>query len=116
MIKFRLLIFMAIMLAFSLNAHIAEAETDWYTCKVDMAGSSTTGQILVKLTDTDTPPSFTKKWFVFKNTNNKEMLAIALTSIAINMDVMVYTNADVTWYPTILSLFLKSNVNENINN
>ena len=116
MIKLTLLIFMAIMLAFSLNAHMAEAQTDWYACKVDMTGSSTTGQTLVKLTDSDTPSSFTKKWFIFKDESKKEMLAIALTSIATNMDVLVYTNTDLGWYPTILSFFLGSNVNKNINN
>jgi len=87
-----------LVLAFSIIVFIsanASAANRWYTCNVIYVGMGS-GDYYIKLSDTDSNEdsspgtvSFTKHWFTIPTTNNKSMLAVALTALSLGQPVYV---------------------------
>ena len=67
---------------FAVSAHAA-----WYKCTVEKAGTGWMNHVYIRLSDTG--GSFTNVCFVAPDGRKKEMLAIALTAMTTNKNVLV---------------------------
>jgi hypothetical protein len=93
---------MVLGLVFTLNVQAVEA---WYSCTVDMVGPGW-GVAYIQLTDTAGTPAFTNKWCVLSSTQEKELLAVVLTALTNDLNVMVYVDPAVS-YPTVSAVYLQ---------
>ncbi len=84
----------------------ANAEIGWFHCTVNKAGPSTL-DVFVNLTDTASVPEFTNKWFKVSGNVKKEMLATALTGMALDLRVLVRTDPDAAGFPVISKMYLE---------
>jgi hypothetical protein len=85
----------------------AFAETAWYTCSVDMAGPGKV-ETFIALTDQAADPVFSGKWFLFPVDRAREMLAVALTAINGDKQVIVVVDTESATYPDITDIYLKA--------
>ena len=83
------------------------ARAGWYTCTVKMAGAGWGTHCYIKLSDTAATPDFENKWFVALDSQEKEMLATALTAMTNNMQVKVYISSS-SPYSIIRAMYLIS--------
>ena len=82
------IVLMAVILMF---ASSADAESTWYACSVDLTGV-TGSSVFVQLSDTALTPAFTQKLFGCPVETSKEILAIALSAITNNLNVLILTD------------------------
>jgi hypothetical protein len=85
----------------------AQAAVGWFDCSVNLVGPGNT-QTLVNLTDLAAEPAFTSKWFLLVPARAKEMLAVLLTAINGNKQVVVVVDPESAPYPVIRELYLKA--------
>ena len=97
-------IFLMMVVAFSMVALFAINiyAAQWYTCTVVMAGPGY-GSTYVLLTDKNR--TFTNRWFRALSTQQKEILATALTAMTNNVKVKVGLD-DSTAYSSIRAMYL----------
>ena len=100
--------FINMVVVFSLVAVFAvAARAGWYTCTVNMAGAGWGTHCYIKLSDTAATPDFENKWFVALDSQEKEMLATALTAMTNGLNVLVYVDSpDI--YSIIRAMYLMS--------
>ncbi len=60
-----------------------------YTCEVVAAGAAPDPGVSIVLTDAANPPAFENTWFDAPESKGREMLATALTALAIGLKVWV---------------------------
>ncbi len=90
---------LSLVFTFSTSAH---AKNEYHKCKVIFAGPSG-GKVMIKLYDESTHK---EKWCViYREDDEKEMLAVALTAAANNQTVNAYFNASLD-RPLIYSMFI----------
>ncbi|OIP90873.1 MAG: hypothetical protein AUK24_03740 [Syntrophaceae bacterium CG2_30_49_12] len=82
----------------------ASAQQRWFICSVNYAGPGGPSTYIM-LTDADSPPAFTGKWFLAPDDRAKEMLAVALTAMTNGMKVAIFADAEGT-YPYLYSFYL----------
>jgi len=75
----------SIVAIFAVSAHAGV----WYTCTVERAAVGWNDHVYITLSDTAGTPAFTFVNFVVPDTRKKEMLAIALTAMTTNKNVLV---------------------------
>lgn len=95
---------MVVMLActfFAPNSYAAEA---CYNATVINAGPNS-GFVYVQLTSVQFPAP-TTRWFQARTTQQKEILAIALTAITADMGVLACMDLAVGTYPTITAMYI----------
>ena len=80
------------------------AALGWYTCSVVNVGKGFSISY-VRLTDTE-PDSFTSKWFQLNPAMEKELLAIVLTAVSLNENLLIKVDPEDGATPTIYSLYL----------
>ncbi len=85
----------------------ALAASEWFTCKVELAGPSK-NYSFVTLTDQAEPPAFVSKWFILQPDKSKEMLAVALMAISTGKQVVVVVDPEAGNYPEISDIFLQA--------
>ena len=90
-------------MAWTSTAHAANA---WYTAEVFEVGVAPSGNVAMLLSDTDSPPAFTKTYFLLTEDPNKN-LAIGLTALSIGSDVWIYVNLDALGTPRILAIYAR---------
>ncbi len=83
----------------------AQAARQNFVCSVQEAGTSATGSTRVRLTDNGS--AFTNKLFEADDGLDKEMLAIALSAMALGFDVRVRTDLSEQNPPLLRFMFLK---------
>ena len=83
------------------------AHAGWYTCTVNMAGPGWGTHCYIKLSDTAATPDFENRWFVALDSQKKEMLAVALTAMTNNMNVLVCVSSP-NEYSIIRAMYLIS--------
>jgi hypothetical protein len=83
------LITFSVLTLFAFNSYAASG---WYICTVNEAGPAGTKFTNIRLTDTADTPAFTNLLFRAELTRAKEQLAVALTAMASNLKVKVYTD------------------------
>jgi hypothetical protein len=84
----------------------ARATPAWFTCEVSVAGMAATNAVSVRLSDLAATPAFTNTWFLGSSLIAKEMLAVALTAIAIDSPVSCRVDLAFT-PPQLIRLYLK---------
>ena len=101
--------FLAMAVVFSMLAVFAVAAHagGWYTCTVNMAGAGWGTHCYIKLSDTAATPAFENRWFVPLDSQKKEMLAVALTAMTNNMNVLVCVSSP-NEYSIIRAMYLIS--------
>jgi len=67
----------------------------WFTCEVIAAGMAGTDVVIVRLTDLKNSRAFTNQWFLGVSPIAKEMLAVALTAIALGNPTKCRVDPDV---------------------
>ena len=93
------------MLFFGLAAP-ASAQNQWFYCTVSLAGPGGEESTFIRLSDTEASPAFTDKWFELPVSRAKEMLAVALTAMANEIQVAAYVNPAAGETPVIVNLYL----------
>lgn len=83
------------------------AETGWFTCSVDLAGPGKI-ETFISLTDQADEPAFVGKWFLFPIDRSQEMLAVALTAINSDKQVVVVVDPDIATYPVVTDIYLRA--------
>ncbi len=104
-LRFTLLAFGFLLMV--LPGSAAFAETAWFTCSVDMAGPGKV-ETFISLTDQAADPVFVGKWFLFPADRSREMLAVALTAINGDKQVVVVVDPESAPYPEITDIYLKA--------
>lgn len=85
----------------------AQAAPSWFIAEVIAAGPTSGGQLVVRMTDTAETPVFTKKWFVVPTTSPVKMiLATALTAVALDLTVWVFTDG-VLAAPEVFNMYVR---------
>jgi hypothetical protein len=59
----------------------------------------------IKLTDTASDPTFVEKWFELPPEFKKELLAVGLTAMTMDMKVRIRADASLN-YPILLTMYL----------
>jgi len=98
-----MVVVLSMLAVFAVSAHAGA----WYTCTVNMAGAGWGTHCYIKLSDTAATPDFENKWFVALDSQEKEMLATALTAMTNNMQVKVYISSS-SPYSIIRAMYLIS--------
>ena len=83
------------------------ADSGWFDCSVELAGSGRT-ETFISLTDLAEEPAFVGKWFLFPAERAREMLAIALSAINSDKKVVVVVDPDNGIYPVVSDIFLRA--------
>ena len=83
------------------------AESNWYTCSVDLTGPGKI-ETFVVLTDQAETPAFVYKWFLFPQKRFREMLAVTLSAINSDKKVLVVVDPDSATYPVISEIFIQA--------
>jgi len=97
------ILLLAILLTFAVSANAA-----WYTCTIDMIGSTTSTPIpIIRLTDTDANPGFKNIWFLMRGDQSKQMLATALTAVNSGKEVTVQVTG-IENYSDLISIYLRN--------
>ncbi len=87
---------LAVALLFGMSwTSIARATRVWTDCEVTAAGMAETDVVTVRLTDLRNSRAFTNQWFVGRSSIAKEMLAVALTAIALGNPTNCKVDPDV---------------------
>ena len=73
------------------NVNAAEA---WYTCTVQEVGTTGVQKMTFTLTDTAAEPYFVSLNFLARDGREKEMLALALSAMSMNLPIRIYADAD----------------------
>jgi len=83
---------------FCVFAPAANAVPGWYVCTIDMTNMQD-GYLWLAVTHATTTPAFTNKYVLVNPTYRKEIMAIALTAMASNMQLSVYFDPAASPYP-----------------
>ena len=85
----------------------AQAAPSWFVATVSAAGSVFTGQLSIRMSDTASTPAFTNKFFFVLTTSGvtKEILAVALTAVALDSEVFVFADPDLA-VPQITNMYV----------
>ena len=83
------------------------AASAWFDCSVDLAGPGK-DETFIALTDLAEEPAFVSKWFRLPVERAREMLAVALTAINGNKNVVVVVDPDSGSYPVVSEIYLKA--------
>lgn len=87
---------LAVALLFGMSwTSTARAEKIWTVCEVTIAGLAAPGAVNLRLTDLGTPQAFVDKWFLGVSPIANEMLAVALTAIALGNPTKCRVDPDV---------------------
>lgn len=83
------------------------ATSEWFTCKVELAGPASNYSFVI-LTDQAEPPAFVSKWFILRPDKSREMLAVALMAINSGKQIVVVVDPEDGNYPEISDMFLQA--------
>lgn len=84
-----------------------QAGSEWFTCKVELAGPGSNFSF-VTLTDQAETPAFVSKWFILSPDKSRSMLAVALMAISTDKRVVVVVDLEDGNYPEISNMFLQA--------
>ena len=87
---------LAVALLFGMSwTSTARATRIWTECEVTIAGMADTDAVNLRLTDLRTPQAFANEWFLGVSPIAKEMLAVALTAMALGSPTKCRVEPDV---------------------
>ena len=84
----------------------ANAVPSFFTVTVELVGMAKEGRLVFRLTHVSDTPEFTSKRFKHTSVLQREFLATALTAMAANLPVAVFTDPDDGNVPEIFRLYL----------
>lgn len=84
---------------------VAFADSSWFKCAVNLSGPGRI-ETFIQLTDLAEDPVFVAKWFRFPVDRSREMLAVALSAINSDRNVMVVVDPESEVYPVVSEIYL----------
>lgn len=84
---------------------VAFADSGWFKCAVNLSGPGR-NETFIQLTDLAEDPVFITKWFRFSLARSREMLAVALSAINSDRNVVVVVDPDSEAYPVVSEIYL----------
>jgi hypothetical protein len=72
------------------------AQAAWYTVTVDNVGADNT-TINIRITDTASNPAFTRIWVQAAGSTSQEIMATALTAVALEKNLLVNIDGTAAW-------------------
>ncbi len=99
-------VFSVVLLVSTVWTSQAYAAAGWFTCEVNLTGMFNSDLAVFRVTDLAGDPAFTSKNFYSNSPENaKTMLAIALTAMSADQQVLIYADPDLD-VPTIYQIYL----------